>query len=143
MCGGEGLGVPCTMAIFLTVRPRRWVRTRPLLFLFLSMHSNSQRAMPSLLVFPLALTHPLARTRARTHTHTQPHTTRQVIELLRREFLRASLPLHVVPYGVVPTGHECGIIEVVPNTKSRAQLVGRERALGEKGRGGGRAGVGA
>jgi phosphatidylinositol 4-kinase len=47
----------------------------------------------------------------------------QVIALLKTEFDNARLPLYLVPYGVVPTGHECGIIEVVPNAKSRAQLV--------------------
>lgn len=46
----------------------------------------------------------------------------QVIELLKREFEAAHLDLKLFPYGVVPTGHECGIIQVVPNAKSRAQL---------------------
>jgi phosphatidylinositol 4-kinase len=42
------------------------------------------------------------------------------------EFSKTGLELYVRPYGVVPTGHECGIIEVVPNAKSRAQLVSRQ-----------------
>jgi phosphatidylinositol 4-kinase len=46
----------------------------------------------------------------------------QVIELLKLEFDDAALPLPLVPYGVIPTGHECGVIEVVPHAKSRAQL---------------------
>eukprot|EP00887_Chlorella_sp_A99_P002072 scaffold21.g2072.t1 len=46
----------------------------------------------------------------------------QVIALLKRQFESAGLRLHLVPYGVVPTGHEQGIIEVVPHAKSRAQL---------------------
>lgn len=46
----------------------------------------------------------------------------QVIELLKTEFDAAALPLPLVPYGVIPTGHECGVIEVVPHAKSRAQL---------------------
>ena len=28
----------------------------------------------------------------------------------------------MAPYGVIPTGHECGIIEVVPDCRSRAAL---------------------
>lgn len=47
----------------------------------------------------------------------------QVISLLKDQFDAAGLPLPLVPYGVVPTGNECGIIEVVPHAKSRAQLV--------------------
>ena len=47
----------------------------------------------------------------------------QVVELLKKKFDDIGLPLHLVPYGVIPTGHECGIIQVVPNSKSRAQLV--------------------
>lgn len=46
----------------------------------------------------------------------------QVIELITRQYIAAGLDLMVSPYGVVPTGHECGIIEVIPNAKSRAQL---------------------
>jgi phosphatidylinositol 4-kinase len=51
----------------------------------------------------------------------------QVISLLKAEFDAAGLPLPLVPYGVVPTGYECGIIEVVPHAKSRAQLVSPQR----------------
>lgn len=47
----------------------------------------------------------------------------QVVELMRRKFDEIGLPLPLVPYGVIPTGHECGIIQVVPKAKSRAQLV--------------------
>ena len=46
----------------------------------------------------------------------------QVIQLLKRAFDAAVLPVYLAPYGAVPTGHEQGIIEVVPNSKSRAQL---------------------
>ena len=46
----------------------------------------------------------------------------QVLKLLKSEFDAASLPLKLMPYSVVPTGHECGVIQVVPNAKSRAQL---------------------
>lgn len=47
----------------------------------------------------------------------------QVVELVKKKFDEIGLPLPLVPYGVLPTGHECGIIQVVPNSKSRAQLV--------------------
>lgn len=43
----------------------------------------------------------------------------QVIQLLRDAFTRAGLPLYLCSYGCLPTGYERGIIEVVPNTKSR------------------------
>jgi phosphatidylinositol 4-kinase len=46
----------------------------------------------------------------------------QVITLLRDAFERAGLGLYLRPYGCLPTGYECGIIEVVPNCKSRAAL---------------------
>lgn len=46
----------------------------------------------------------------------------QIITLLRNAFKRAGLPLYVNPYGVLPTGYERGIIEVVPDTKSRAGM---------------------
>jgi phosphatidylinositol 4-kinase len=46
----------------------------------------------------------------------------QVVELVKRKFDEVGLPLPLVPYGVIPTGYECGIIQVVPNAKSRAQL---------------------
>ena len=45
------------------------------------------------------------------------------MHLLKDAFEGAGLPLYLAPYGVVPTGHEQGIIEVIPNAKSRAQLV--------------------
>jgi phosphatidylinositol 4-kinase len=46
----------------------------------------------------------------------------QVLTLLRQAFRRAALPLYLRPYGCLPTGYECGIIEVVPNCRSRASL---------------------
>ncbi|KAL4452207.1 hypothetical protein ABPG75_007869 [Micractinium tetrahymenae] len=46
----------------------------------------------------------------------------QVMRLLKGAFDAAGLPLYLAPYGVVPTGHEQGIIEVIPHAKSRAQL---------------------
>eukprot|EP00951_Prasinocladus_malaysianus_P047688 scaffold651553_cov50-Prasinocladus_malaysianus.AAC.1 len=46
----------------------------------------------------------------------------QVIELLKRTFTVTGLDLYLMPYGVIPTGYECGIIEVVPNSASRASL---------------------
>lgn len=46
----------------------------------------------------------------------------QVLSLLKKQFNSAGLSLNLVPYNVVPTGYECGVIEVVPNAKSRAQL---------------------
>ncbi|KAF8068220.1 PI4KA1 [Scenedesmus sp. PABB004] len=46
----------------------------------------------------------------------------QVIRLLSHAFDAAGLGLYLRPYGCLPTGYECGIIEVVPNTKSRAAL---------------------
>lgn len=47
----------------------------------------------------------------------------QVIGLLKKEFTTSGLGAYVHPYCVVPTGYERGIVEVIPNTKSRAQLV--------------------
>ncbi|XP_026381763.1 phosphatidylinositol 4-kinase alpha 1-like isoform X1 [Papaver somniferum] len=46
----------------------------------------------------------------------------QVISLLRDIFEAVGLNLYVFPYGVLPTGPERGIIEVVPNTRSRSQM---------------------
>lgn len=46
----------------------------------------------------------------------------QIITLLRNAFKCAGLPLYLNPYGVLPTGYERGIIEVVPDTKSRAGM---------------------
>jgi phosphatidylinositol 4-kinase len=46
----------------------------------------------------------------------------QVMRLMKNAFDAAHLPLYLAPYGVVPTGHEQGIIEVIPQAKSRAQL---------------------
>lgn len=46
----------------------------------------------------------------------------QIFTILRNAFKRAGLPLYLHPYGVLPTGFERGIIEVVPDTKSRAAL---------------------
>lgn len=46
----------------------------------------------------------------------------QVIALLRDIFEAIGLNLYLFPYGVLPTGPEKGIIEVVPNTRSRSQM---------------------
>ncbi|KAG5044697.1 hypothetical protein AAZV13_06G012100 [Glycine max] len=46
----------------------------------------------------------------------------QVIALLRDLFEAIGLNLYLFPYGVLPTGPERGIIEVVPNTRSRSQM---------------------
>lgn len=49
----------------------------------------------------------------------------QLIELLKNIFERAGLDLYLHPYRVVATSPGCGVIECVPNAKSREQL-GRE-----------------
>ncbi|KAJ0974487.1 hypothetical protein J5N97_016452 [Dioscorea zingiberensis] len=46
----------------------------------------------------------------------------QVIALLRDIFEAVGLNLYLFPYGVLPTGPGRGIIEVVPNTRSRNQM---------------------
>ncbi|KAK4747747.1 hypothetical protein SAY87_014333 [Trapa incisa] len=46
----------------------------------------------------------------------------QVISLLRDIFQAVGLNLYLYPYGVLPTDPERGIIEVVPNTRSRSQM---------------------
>ncbi|GAB2267297.1 Phosphatidylinositol 4-kinase alpha 1 [Dionaea muscipula] len=46
----------------------------------------------------------------------------QVIALLKDIFAAVGLNLYLFPYGVLPTGAERGIIEVVPNTRSRSQM---------------------
>ncbi|CAN1255641.1 Phosphatidylinositol 4-kinase alpha 1 [Linum perenne] len=46
----------------------------------------------------------------------------QVITLLRDIFGAVGLNLYVFPYGVLPTGPGRGIIEVVPNSRSRSQM---------------------
>ncbi|XP_010527598.1 PREDICTED: phosphatidylinositol 4-kinase alpha 1 isoform X2 [Tarenaya hassleriana] len=46
----------------------------------------------------------------------------QVISLLRDIFQAVGINLYLFPYGVLPTGAERGIIEVVPNTRSRSQM---------------------
>ncbi|KAL4615716.1 hypothetical protein ACB092_07G146600 [Castanea dentata] len=46
----------------------------------------------------------------------------QVIALLRDIFEAVGINLYLFPYGVLPTGPERGIIEVVPNTRSRSQM---------------------
>eukprot|EP00884_Botryococcus_braunii_P016006 jgi/Botrbrau1/3089/Bobra.0070s0075.1 len=46
----------------------------------------------------------------------------QVIGLLKDAWRKAGLELYLAPYGVIPTGYECGIIEVVPRCKSRSAL---------------------
>ncbi|XP_071689006.1 phosphatidylinositol 4-kinase alpha 1-like [Rutidosis leptorrhynchoides] len=46
----------------------------------------------------------------------------QVISLLRDIFGAIGLNLYLYPYGVLPTDPERGIIEVVPNSRSRSQM---------------------
>ncbi|KAM6557546.1 hypothetical protein CsatB_004565 [Cannabis sativa] len=46
----------------------------------------------------------------------------QVISLLRDIFEAVGLNLYLFPYGVLPTGPGRGIIEVVPNTRSRNEM---------------------
>lgn len=46
----------------------------------------------------------------------------QVISLLKDIFQAIGLNLYLFPYGVLPTGPGRGIIEVVPNTRSRSQM---------------------
>ncbi len=46
----------------------------------------------------------------------------QVIRLLQDALRKAGVDLFLAPYGVIPTGYECGIIEVVPDCRSRAAL---------------------
>lgn len=46
----------------------------------------------------------------------------QVISLLKDIFEAVGLSLYLFPYGVLPTGPERGIIEVVPNSRSRSQM---------------------
>lgn len=51
-----------------------------------------------------------------------PAYTPQVIQILRDAYSTAGLDIYLCPYGCLPTGYERGVIEVVPNTKSRAGL---------------------
>ncbi|KAH8969995.1 hypothetical protein BDL97_02G062700 [Sphagnum fallax] len=46
----------------------------------------------------------------------------QVIALLKNIWEAVGLDLYVFPYGVLPTGYGRGIIEVVPNARSRNQM---------------------
>eukprot|EP00891_Asterochloris_glomerata_P007299 jgi/Astpho2/7299/e_gw1.00113.17.1_t len=46
----------------------------------------------------------------------------QVIGLLKDAFSKAGLELYLAPYGVLPTGFECGVVEVVPEANSRSAL---------------------
>ncbi|KAL6517281.1 Phosphatidylinositol 4-kinase alpha 1 [Orobanche minor] len=46
----------------------------------------------------------------------------QVISLLKDIFEAVGLSIYLFPYGVLPTGPERGIIEVVPNSRSRSQM---------------------
>uniref|UniRef100_A0A7N0T3D3 1-phosphatidylinositol 4-kinase n=1 Tax=Kalanchoe fedtschenkoi TaxID=63787 RepID=A0A7N0T3D3_KALFE len=46
----------------------------------------------------------------------------QVIALLRDIFEAVGINLYLYPYGVLPTGPGRGIIEVVPNSRSRSQM---------------------
>lgn len=47
----------------------------------------------------------------------------QIIELFRNCFDDAGLPLYVFPYRVIATAPGCGVIECVPDTKSRDQVL--------------------
>ena len=46
----------------------------------------------------------------------------QVIRLLQDALRKAGVDLYLAPYGVIPTGYECGIIQVVPDCRSRSAL---------------------
>ena len=46
----------------------------------------------------------------------------QVVRLLQDALRKAGVDLYLAPYGVIPTGYECGIIEVVPDCRSRSAL---------------------
>ncbi|KAI8028184.1 Phosphatidylinositol 4-kinase alpha 1 [Camellia lanceoleosa] len=46
----------------------------------------------------------------------------QVISLLKDIFEAVGINLYLFPYGVLPTGPERGIVEVVPNARSRSQM---------------------
>eukprot|EP00898_Chlorokybus_atmophyticus_P009242 jgi/Chlat1/948/Chrsp108S01428 len=46
----------------------------------------------------------------------------QMISIFQNIFSAVGLELYLYPYGVLPTGYERGIIEVVPNSRSRNQL---------------------
>jgi phosphatidylinositol 4-kinase len=46
----------------------------------------------------------------------------QIIAMFQRIFKMSNLPLYLYPYRVITTGRGCGVIECVPNTKSRHQL---------------------
>eukprot|EP00955_Chlamydomonas_euryale_P054874 355969-Chlamydomonas_euryale.AAC.7 len=53
----------------------------------------------------------------------------QVVSLLKSAFVDAGLGLYLAPYGCIPTGYECGIIEVVPNCQSRYGSAPRGRCV--------------
>eukprot|EP01135_Chromosphaera_perkinsii_P004556 Nk52_evm26s288 gene=Nk52_evmTU26s288 len=46
----------------------------------------------------------------------------QIISLCKKIFESADLPLYLYPYRVVATAPGCGVIECVPNSKSRSEL---------------------
>ena len=46
----------------------------------------------------------------------------QIISMLEHTFKEIGLDLFLYTYGVITTDYECGLIEVVPNTKSRSGL---------------------
>lgn len=53
----------------------------------------------------------------------------QLMSLMRNIFNSVDLDIRLFPYRVVATGPGCGIIECVPNSKSRDQL-GRQTDFG-------------
>lgn len=53
----------------------------------------------------------------------------QLMSLMRNIFNSVDLDIRLFPYRVVATGPGCGVIECVPNSKSRDQL-GRQTDFG-------------